>query len=79
MAKKKKQELEQDAQQREQGGDGAIIPKDWLYNPVVYSQISGDFTMLQPRILAGATRRVSKSRLRSSVSRPSIMIIWRMR
>ena len=65
MAKKKKQELEQDAQQQEQGGDGAIIPKDWLYNPVVYSQISGDFTMLQQRILAGVLEVIQSKILRS--------------
>ena len=25
----------------------------WLYNPLVYSQISGDFTLMQQRILLG--------------------------
>ena len=30
-----------------------IIPQEWLYNPVVYSQISGDFSLMQQRVLAG--------------------------
>ena len=31
----------------------SIIPQEWLYNPVVYSQISGDFSLMQQRILGG--------------------------
>lgn len=42
MAKKKKVEKQT-----------SIIPQEWLYNPVVYSQISGDFTLMQQRILGG--------------------------
>ena len=30
-----------------------ILPQEWLYNPVVYSQISGDFTLMQQRVLMG--------------------------
>jgi hypothetical protein len=30
-----------------------IIPQEWLYNPVVYTQISGDFSLMQQRVLAG--------------------------
>lgn len=30
-----------------------LIPQEWLYNPVVYSQISGDFSLMQQRVLAG--------------------------
>lgn len=29
----------------------------WLYNPVVYSQISGDFTLMQQRILIGIVEK----------------------
>jgi hypothetical protein len=30
-----------------------LIPQEWLYNPVVYSQISGDFSLMQQRVLVG--------------------------
>lgn len=30
-----------------------VLPQEWLYNPVVYSQVSGDFSLLQQRILGG--------------------------
>lgn len=32
----------------------------WIYNPVVYSQISGDFTLLQQRILVGIVERLQQ-------------------
>lgn len=35
------------------GKPTTIIPQEWLYNPVVYSQISGDFSLMQQRVLAG--------------------------
>lgn len=37
----------------------------WLYNPVIYSQISGDFTMLQQRVLAGILEKMQEKILRS--------------
>lgn len=33
--------------------DQGVLPQEWLYNPVVYSQVSGDFSLLQQRILGG--------------------------
>lgn len=39
----------------------------WLYNPVVYSQISGDFTLLQQRILIGIVEKFQQ-RIIDSVS-----------
>ena len=33
--------------------DQGMLPQEWLYNPVVYSQVSGDFSLLQQRILGG--------------------------
>lgn len=35
-----------------------ILPQEWLYNPLVYSQISGDFSLLQQRILVGVLSRL---------------------
>lgn len=32
----------------------------WLYNPVVYSQISGDFTLMQQRILLGIIEKLQQ-------------------
>ena len=32
----------------------------WLYNPVVYSQISGDFTLMQQRILVGIIEKLQQ-------------------
>ncbi len=32
----------------------------WLYNPVVYSQISGDFTLMQQRILIGIIEKLQQ-------------------
>lgn len=32
----------------------------WLYNPVVYSQISGDFTLMQQRILIGIIEQLQQ-------------------
>ena len=60
MAKKKKKEDEELEQQ-----ETSLLPKDWLYNPVVWSQISGDFTMLQQRILAGILDEMQDKILRS--------------
>ena len=31
---------------------------DWLYNPVVYTQISGDFTLMQQRVFIGVIERL---------------------
>lgn len=31
----------------------SVLPQEWLYNPVVYSQISGDFSLMQQRVLTG--------------------------
>lgn len=58
MAKKKKNE---EQEQQETG----LLPKEWLYNPVVYSQISGDFSLLQQRILAGVLDEMQGKILRS--------------
>lgn len=33
---------------------------NWLYNPVVYSQISGDFSLMQQRIMIGVVQRLQK-------------------
>ena len=32
----------------------------WLYNPLVYSQISGDFTLMQQRILLGIVEKLQQ-------------------
>ena len=32
----------------------------WLYNPVVYSQLSGDFTLMQQRILVGIIEKLQQ-------------------
>lgn len=58
MAKKKKNE---EQEQRET----SLLPRDWLYNPVVYSQISGDFSLLQQRVLAGVLDEMQEKILRS--------------
>ena len=58
MAKKKKKE-EQEQQET------SLLPKEWLYNPVVYSQMSGDFTLLQQRIFAGILEEMQDKILRS--------------
>lgn len=58
MAKNKKSD-EQEKQET------SLLPRDWLYNPVVYSQISGDFTLLQQRILAGVLEEMQDKILRS--------------
>ena len=39
----------------------------WLYNPVVYSQVSGDFTLMQQRILIGVVEKLQQ-RIIDSVS-----------
>lgn len=59
MGKKKKNEVQ------EQQQETSLLPKDWLYNPVVYSQISGDFSLLQQRILAGVLDEMQDKILRS--------------
>lgn len=43
------------------------IPADdmWLYSPTNYSQIGGDFSMLQQRILAGILEQVQENIIRS--------------
>ncbi len=41
----------------------------WLYNPVVYSQISGDFTLMQQRILIGILEKLQKRIMDSVDSR----------
>ena len=61
MAKSKKSE----EQEKQDGKETSLLPKDWLYNPVVYSQISGDFTLLQQRILAGVLEEMQDKILRS--------------
>ena len=64
MGKKKKkveQEQEQDMDQQEH----AVMPREWLLNPVVFSQISGDFTILQQRIMAGVLYEMQDKILRS--------------
>lgn len=58
MAKNKKNE-----DQEQQGT--SLLPRDWLYNPVVYSQISGDFSLLQQRVLAGILDEMQEKILRS--------------
>lgn len=60
MAKKKKKEEEELEKQ-----ETSLLPKDWLYNPVVWSQVSGDFTLLQQRILAGILDEMQEKILRS--------------
>lgn len=45
--------------------ENVTINNKWLYNPVAYSQMSGDFTMLQQRILAGILEKMQEKVLRS--------------
>lgn len=51
-------------QERLIGSNNEIISElreiKWLYNPVVYSQISGDFTLMQQRILIGIIERLQR-------------------
>ena len=69
MGKKKKkveqqeQQLEQQEQQEQQ--EHGVMPREWLLNPVVFSQISGDFTILQQRIMAGVLYEMQDKILRS--------------
>lgn len=37
-----------------------LIPQEWLYNPVVYTQISGDFSLMQQKILIGVLERMQE-------------------
>ena len=43
-------------------GENSIIQdfrrSDWLYNPVVYTQISGDFTLMQQRVFIGVVEKL---------------------
>lgn len=37
-----------------------LLSARWLYNPVVYSQLSGDFTLMQQRILIGIIEKLQQ-------------------
>ena len=61
MAKKKKTNEKTDIIK----SANSLVDQKWLYNPVAYSQISGDFTMLQQRVLAGILEKMQEKILRS--------------
>ena len=52
-----------------------LIPKEWLYNPVVYSQISGDFSLMQQRVLVGILERLQE-RIKKGISYQKQLRIW---
>lgn len=52
-----------------------LIPKEWLYNPVVYSQISGDFSLMQQRVLVGILERLQE-RIKRGISYQKQLRIW---
>ena len=52
-----------------------LIPKEWLYNPVVYSQISGDFSLMQQRVLIGILERLQE-RIKKGINYQKQTHIW---
>lgn len=52
-----------------------LIPKEWLYNPVVYSQISGDFSLMQQRVLVGILEKLQE-RIKKGISYQKQLRIW---
>lgn len=52
-----------------------LIPQEWLYNPVVYSQISGDFSLMQQRVLVGILDQL-QDRIKRGISYQKQMHLW---
>lgn len=52
-----------------------LIPREWLYNPIVYSQISGDFSLMQQRLLVGIIERL-QDRIMKGINYQRQMKIW---
>jgi len=57
------------------GGEAALIPQEWLYNPLVYSQISGDFSLMQQRVLVGILEKLQE-RIKKGISYQKQTHIW---
>lgn len=52
-----------------------LSDKDWLYNPVVYTQISGDFTLMQQRVLIGVIEQL-QDRIKLSIDEQHKSGMW---
>ena len=50
---------------------------DWLYNPVVYTQISGDFTLMQQRVFIGVVEKL-QDRILDSITEQKRTKQWPM-
>ena len=50
---------------------------DWLYNPVIYTQISGDFTLMQQRVFIGVIEKL-QDRIIDSISEQKRTKQWPM-
>lgn len=55
--------------------ESALIPQEWLYNPLVYSQISGDFSLMQQRVLVGILEKLQE-RIKKGISYQKQTHIW---
>ena len=60
-------------------GENSIIQdfrrSDWLYNPVVYTQISGDFTLMQQRVFIGVVEKL-QDRILDSINQQKRTKQW---
>lgn len=50
---------------------------DWLYNPVIYTQISGDFTLMQQRVFIGVVEKL-QDRIMDSINEQKRTKQWPM-
>ncbi len=52
-----------------------LIPREWLYNPIIYSQISGDFSLMQQRLLVGIVEKLQE-RIMKGISYKRQTSLW---